>query len=195
MSKDLRTFLGEVRQLGPEFIVSVSKPVDPVFEPCVIQQKLLAEGKTPVVRFENVNGSELPLTTNLFGSYELLGLALGVDPGTPKSEILDRFRERVQKPRTPVEIAREDALTIITIDRQDKANSLTGEMLSDLAEAFENAKDSRAIILTGRGKVFSAGADLEEARAGLATSPLWERLSGAVAAAPGLTIAALRFAK
>ena len=89
------------------------------------------------------------------------------------------------------EIAREGALTIITIDRQDKANSLTGEMLSDLAEAFENAKESRAIILTGRGKVFSAGADLEEARAGLATSPLWERLSGAVAAAPGLTIAAL----
>ena len=90
-----------------------------------------------------------------------------------------------------IEIAREGALTIITIDRQDKANSLTGEMLSDLAEAFENAKESRAIILTGRGKVFSAGADLEEARAGLATSPLWERLSGAVAAAPGLTIAAL----
>jgi enoyl-CoA hydratase/carnithine racemase len=90
-----------------------------------------------------------------------------------------------------IEIAREDALTIITIDRQDKANSLTGEMLTDLAEAFESAKDSRAIILTGRGKVFSAGADLEEARAGLATSPLWERLSGAVAAAPGLTIAAL----
>ena len=109
MSKDLRTFLGEVRQLGPEFFVSVSKPVDPVFEPCVIQQKLLSEGKTPVIRFENVNGSELPLTSNLFGSYELLGLALGVDPGTPKSEILARFRERVQNPRTPVEIAREDA--------------------------------------------------------------------------------------
>ena len=109
MSKDLRTFLGEVRQLGPDYFVSVSKPVDPVFEPCVIQQKLLAEGKTPVVRFENVNGSKLPLTSNLFGSYELLGLALGVDPGTPKSEILGRFRERVQKPRAPVEIAREDA--------------------------------------------------------------------------------------
>jgi enoyl-CoA hydratase/carnithine racemase len=39
--------------------------------------------------------------------------------------------------------------------------------------------------------VFSAGADLDEARAGLATSPLWERLSGAIAAAPCLTIAAL----
>ena len=93
MNKDLRTFLGEVRQLGPDYFVSVSKPVDPMFEPCVIQQKLLAEGKTPVIRFENVNGSELPLASNFFGSYELLGLALGVDPGTPKSEILGRFRE------------------------------------------------------------------------------------------------------
>ncbi|MEC7670725.1 MAG: enoyl-CoA hydratase/isomerase family protein, partial [Pseudomonadota bacterium] len=44
---------------------------------------------------------------------------------------------------------------------------------------------------TGAGKVFSAGADLDAAKAGLAVSPLWERLSGAIAALPGLTIAAL----
>lgn len=39
--------------------------------------------------------------------------------------------------------------------------------------------------------MFSAGADLDAVRAGLATSPLWERLSGAIAAHPGLTVAAL----
>jgi enoyl-CoA hydratase/carnithine racemase len=39
--------------------------------------------------------------------------------------------------------------------------------------------------------VFSAGADLDAARAGLATSPLWERLSSAIAALPCLTLAAL----
>jgi len=109
MSKDLRTFLGEVRQLGPEFFVSVSKPVDPVFEPCVIQQKLLSEGKTPVIRFENINGSSIPLTTNVFGSYGLLGLALGVDPGEPKSSILGRFRERVAKPLPTQTVGRADA--------------------------------------------------------------------------------------
>ena len=47
------------------------------------------------------------------------------------------------------------------------------------------------MILTGAGRVFSAGADLEEARAGLATDPVWEELSGAIAALPCLTIAAL----
>jgi len=85
-----------------------------------------------------------------------------------------------------------DGLWTATIDRPDKANSLTGEMLEALAEFAEAAAtEARALVITGTGKVFSDGADLDEARAGLATSPLWERLSGAIAAAPCLTIAAL----
>ncbi|WGH77334.1 enoyl-CoA hydratase/isomerase family protein [Jannaschia ovalis] len=80
----------------------------------------------------------------------------------------------------------------LTIDRTRRANSLTAAMLEDLAQAVEAAHDTRLLVLTGAGDtVFSAGADLDEARAGLATSPLWERLSGAVAAFPGLPVAAL----
>lgn len=82
-------------------------------------------------------------------------------------------------------------LRTITLDRPDKANALTEAMLADLVTAVEGAGAARAIILTGRGPVFSAGADLDAVRAGLATSPLWERLSGAIAAHPGLTVAAL----
>lgn len=80
-----------------------------------------------------------------------------------------------------------------TINRPDKANSLTGVMLADLAGIAERAavEGARALIVTGAGRVFSAGADLEEAHAGLATNPVWERLSGAIAALPCLTIAAL----
>jgi enoyl-CoA hydratase/carnithine racemase len=82
-----------------------------------------------------------------------------------------------------------DCLTI-TLDRVDKANALTADMLEDLAQAVEQST-AKVVILTGKGKVFSAGADLDAARAGLAISPLWERLSGAIARHPGLTIAAL----
>jgi enoyl-CoA hydratase len=64
-------------------------------------------------------------------------------------------------------------------------------MLEELCEIAEAAQQAQVFILTGKGRVFSAGADLEAARAGLATSPLWERLSGAIAALPGLSIAAL----
>ena len=85
----------------------------------------------------------------------------------------------------------ENGLWIATINRPDKANSLTHAMLSELADIAEAAQEARGLILTGEGKVFSAGADLDEARAGLATSDVWERLSGNIAALPGLTIAAL----
>ena len=90
-----------------------------------------------------------------------------------------------------IELHKEDGLWIVTINRPDKANSLTEAMLTELADIAESAGEARALILTGTGKVFSAGADLEEARAGLALSPVWERLSSALAALPCLKIAAL----
>lgn len=90
-----------------------------------------------------------------------------------------------------IELTKERGLWTVTLNRPEKANSLTGAMLGELAEIAEGAGEARALILTGAGKVFSAGADLDEARAGLAVSPLWERLSGAIAALPGLTICAL----
>ncbi len=90
-----------------------------------------------------------------------------------------------------IELEKEGGLWIATINRPEKANSLTREMLVRLAEIAEAAAEAKVLILTSAGKVFSAGADLDEARAGLATDPAWERLSGAVAALPALTIAAL----
>lgn len=84
------------------------------------------------------------------------------------------------------------AIWTVTIDRPDKAGALTHEMLAELAQiAEEAAGTAQVFILTGTGRVFSAGADLEAAAAGLATNPIWERLSGAIAALQGLSIAAL----
>lgn len=82
-------------------------------------------------------------------------------------------------------------LWVATINRPEKAGALTRDMLHDLADIAEAATSCKALILTGTGAVFSAGADLDAVRAGLATDPAWERLSSAVAAVPGLTIAAL----
>jgi len=90
-----------------------------------------------------------------------------------------------------IELEKDGGLWTVTLARPDKANSLTGEMLEQLVEIAESAGEARALILTGQGKVFSAGADLDEAKAGLAVSPLWERLSGALASLPALKIAAL----
>ncbi len=92
-----------------------------------------------------------------------------------------------------IHVEQEAGVWTVTLDRPDKANSLTRAMLGQIADAAERAGQAKAhaFVLRGRGKVFSAGADLDEARAGLATDPVWERLSAAVAALPCLTIAAL----
>jgi len=90
-----------------------------------------------------------------------------------------------------IQTQRDGDLLTITLHRPDKANALTAEMMTSLIDALRAASDAKALILTGSGKVFCAGADLDAAKAGLATSPLWEELSGAIAALPCLTIAAL----
>lgn len=79
----------------------------------------------------------------------------------------------------------------ITLNRPEKANALTAAMLQELAEIAEDAQQARGLIITGAGGVFSAGGDLDEMADGLATSEVWERLSTAIAAVPGLSIAAL----
>ena len=86
---------------------------------------------------------------------------------------------------------RQGDLLTVALNRPDKANALTADMLQELVTIMRGASDAKAMILTGAGKVFSAGADLDAARAGLATSPLWEELSGTITELHCLTIAAL----
>ena len=90
-------------------------------------------------------------------------------------------------------LAKAGARWTVTVNRPDKANSLTREMLERIEAIAAEAADAdvRVFVLTGAGGVFSAGADLAEARAGLATDPVWERLSARIAALPCLTVAAL----
>jgi enoyl-CoA hydratase len=89
-----------------------------------------------------------------------------------------------------IEVSKDGGLLTLTLNRPEKANALTAAMLADLEAALAGPPPA-ALILTGVGKVFSAGADLEEMQAGLGRNPAWERVSAAIAAMPCPTIAAL----
>jgi enoyl-CoA hydratase/carnithine racemase len=59
--------------------------------------------------------------------------------------------------------AKEDGVATITLNRPDRLNAFTPEMMRDLIEAFDltDADDEvRAVIVTGAGRGFCAGADL-----------------------------------
>lgn len=56
-----------------------------------------------------------------------------------------------------------DRIATITLDRPDQLNAFTGTMMRELISAFDLADaddDVRAVIVTGRGRGFCAGADL-----------------------------------
>ncbi|SNT05475.1 enoyl-CoA hydratase/isomerase family protein [Tropicimonas sediminicola] len=92
-----------------------------------------------------------------------------------------------------IALDKQDVVWTLRLNRPDKANSLTREMLREIESITAEAEQAgiAALVLTGEGKVFSAGADLEEARAGLATAGVWERVSARIAGLPCLTVAAL----
>ena len=84
-----------------------------------------------------------------------------------------------------------NAVWEIKINRPEKANSLSSKMLGELLTIIEKADEAKGVILTGQGKTFSAGADLIEVKSGLATSPIWEKLSKSLKELNCVTIAAL----
>lgn len=91
-----------------------------------------------------------------------------------------------------IEVEKQGLLTRIYLNRPERANALTWQMLSDLREVVLSNGQQHALVISGRGKVFSAGADLNEVKeSGLATAPEWEALSKTVSDFPGLSIAAL----
>ena len=56
-----------------------------------------------------------------------------------------------------------DGIATITLNRPDKLNAFTGQMMADMIAAFDLSDaddDVRAVIVTGAGRGFCAGADL-----------------------------------
>ena len=64
-----------------------------------------------------------------------------------------------------VKFEQQGAVAILTIERPEALNALNSQVLSDLDEAItkvEAADDVHAVILTGAGRSFVAGADIGE---------------------------------
>ena len=58
---------------------------------------------------------------------------------------------------------RHDAVAVITLHRPESMNSFNTELRAALVDAFAKAREDdsvRAVVFTGEGRCFSAGADL-----------------------------------
>ncbi len=64
-----------------------------------------------------------------------------------------------------VKYEQQGAIAVITLSRPDRMNAFTNEVRAALLQALNNAQEDdavRAVILTGEGRCFSAGADLKD---------------------------------
>ena len=61
-----------------------------------------------------------------------------------------------------------DGVALITLNRPDMLNALSGEMLRALGDAYRRCDEDdsiRAVVVTGAGRAFSSGADISDATA------------------------------
>jgi UbiD family decarboxylase len=75
--KNLRTFLEEVRAAYPNDLREVNREVDPKWEITGLAAALEKRGEFPVLKYNKVKGSDLPVLISLFGNYERCALAMG----------------------------------------------------------------------------------------------------------------------
>src|SRR5881409_1848059 len=72
-----------------------------------------------------------------------------------------------------IELIYEAALSTITLNRPEKRNAISFELISDLMRALDEVAQSpaRVLILTGAGKAFCSGMDLKNLKALIGRSP------------------------
>jgi enoyl-CoA hydratase len=65
-----------------------------------------------------------------------------------------------------LQIEQDGAVATLTLNRPDKLNALSAALIRELTEAFHglSSRPPRVVIVTGAGKAFCAGADIEEMR-------------------------------
>jgi enoyl-CoA hydratase/3-hydroxyacyl-CoA dehydrogenase len=95
-----------------------------------------------------------------------LAVKLGANLPVGPFELKARLEAGVGIEEKPVVVEAKNGVQKITINRPQKLNSITTEMLTSIADAVEKADADKAIrctVITGAGdKAFSAGADIDE---------------------------------
>lgn len=90
--QSLRGFLRMVEDQFPDELLRITEPVRADSDITSMVFELEHIGRSPVVIYENVEGYELPIVTNIAGNRKLLAASLGVD----QSVLPLAFRDRVQ---------------------------------------------------------------------------------------------------
>ena len=112
--QSLRGFLDLVQKAYPNEILRIGESVRTNLDISSTVFELERLGRSPVVMFDNVEGHNMKVVTNVAGNRKLLALALGVEA----RDLPTAFRERCAR-YTPVEVVGKAGWQDITLEGDD----------------------------------------------------------------------------
>jgi 2,5-furandicarboxylate decarboxylase 1 len=134
-NQDLRTFLDQALKTGE--VLEVKKTINPRFGIPGVLAKLEKMNRYPSLYFRNVEGSKIPVLTNVFATRERLASSMGI----PLASFSKVYREREDRLTKPVMVPSGPVQEVV----------LTGEKvnLNELPIITHNEKDAGPYITAG----------------------------------------------
>ena len=136
MTKDLRSYINELKQSAPDEIAVVSRKADRKFELSAVLARLEVQKRYPAVIFENVNDFSMPVVSNVFATRKRMAIALGCD----EKDLHRTYRERENNRLEPVMVNSGPVKEIIKTEEAD---------LTELPVILHNEKDAGPYITGG----------------------------------------------
>ncbi len=137
-NQSLRGFIATTENMFPEEVLRIREPVSRELEMTSVIFELDRIGRSPVVVFENVAGSKMPVVTNVAGNRKLLAHCLGAEP----VNLPTAFRERCQN-YIPCEVVNKGAWDDVVMEG-DQVD------LTKLPIPFQFAVDAAPYITAGQ---------------------------------------------
>ncbi len=100
MAQDLASFIKTVGTKLPDEMVTITKEVDPELEITAIVARMEGKGRRPVIRFDNVKGTDFPVVTNIHASRNRLALSMNTEPRA----MLQTYLAAMENPVLPREV-------------------------------------------------------------------------------------------
>ncbi|MDP2931854.1 MAG: UbiD family decarboxylase [Chloroflexota bacterium] len=109
MAKDLNNYLAFLEKNYPEQVYHVTREVNPEFEATAIIAKLEKENRFPVVIFDNVKGSKIPVIINMHANFQRLAMAIGLPANAGIQDFIAEYGKRETSPIDPVVVSSKEA--------------------------------------------------------------------------------------
>ncbi|MBI2358877.1 MAG: UbiD family decarboxylase [Deltaproteobacteria bacterium] len=99
--KDLRGFIRYLEEHYPCDVLRVAREVDPIFEATAILSRLEKEDKFPLVIFEKVKKSTIPVVANTHAAFHRNAMAIGLEPDAGPRQFAAEYARREAAPIEP----------------------------------------------------------------------------------------------